>query len=94
LKQSADGGPTLNLAFTEAEFADVQASMEALNGVQAVEQMPSENGMLVVKLTCAPESDLRKDVYRQIKQTDWLLMEFRQETRTLENIFRKLTREN
>ena len=94
LKQSTDGGRTLNLAFTQAEFADVQARMEAINGVQAVEQMPSENGMLVVKLTCAPESDMRETVYRQIKQTDWLLMEFRQETRTLETIFRELTREN
>jgi len=94
LKQSTDGGRTLNLAFTQAEFADVQARMEAINGVQAVEQMPSENGMLVVKLTCEPESDMRETVYRQIKQTDWLLMEFKQETRTLENIFRTLTREN
>jgi len=94
LKQSTDGGRTLNLAFTQAEFADVQARMEAINGVQAVEQMPSENGMLVVKLTCVPEGDMRETVYRQIKQTDWLLMEFKQETRTLENIFRTLTREN
>jgi len=94
LKQSADSGRVLNLAFTQAEFADVQARMEAINGVQAVEQMPPENGMLAVKLTCAPKDDLRETVYRQIKQTDWLLMEFRQESRTLENIFRELTREN
>ena len=95
MKQSADSGHTLNLAFTHAEFADVLARMEAINGVQAVERMPSENGnLLAVKLTCAPASDLREAVYRQIKETDWLLMEFRQETRTLENIFRELTREN
>ena len=95
LKQSADSGRTLNLALTHAEFADVQARMEAINGVQAVEHVPSENGnLLAVRLTCAPASDLREAVYRQIKETDWLLMEFRQETRTLENIFRKLTREN
>lgn len=95
LKQSADGGHTLNLAFTQAEFADVQARMGAIDGVQTVERVPSENGsLLTVKLTCAPASDLREAVYRQIKETDWLLMEFRQETRTLENIFRELTREN
>ncbi len=95
LKQSADSGRTLNIAFTNAEFTDVQARMEAINGVQTVEQVPSENGnLLAVRLTCTPESDLRETVYRQIKQTDWLLMEFRQESRTLENIFRELTREN
>jgi ABC-2 type transport system ATP-binding protein len=94
LKQSADSGGVLNLALTQAEFADVQARMEAIDGVLAVEQVSSENGLLAVKLTCAPASDLREAVYRQIKQTDWLLMEFRQESWTLENIFRKLTREN
>ncbi len=95
LKQSADSGRTLNIAFANAEFADVQARMAAINGVQAVEQVPSENGnLLAIRLTCTPENDLRETVYRQIKQTDWLLMEFRQESRTLENIFRKLTREN
>ncbi len=95
LKQSADSGRTLNITFTNAEFEDVQTRMAALTGVQAVEQVPSENGdLLAVRLTCAPETDLRETVYRQIKQTDWLLMEFRQESRTLENIFRELTREN
>jgi hypothetical protein len=33
-------------------------------------------------------------VYRKIKHTDWTLLEFHQETKTLENIFRELTREN
>jgi ABC-2 type transport system ATP-binding protein len=95
LKHSADSDRTLNLAFTQAEFTDVQDRLEAIDGVRAVERVPVENGnLLAVRLTCAPASDLREAVYRKIKETDWLLMEFRQETRSLENIFRKLTREN
>jgi ABC-2 type transport system ATP-binding protein len=73
----------------------VKEKLETIRGVRSVDRVNSENGSLLsVKLTCEPDSDLRETVYRQIKQTDWLLMEFRQETRTLETIFRELTREN
>jgi len=47
-----------------------------------------------VSLTCIASDDLRKVVYRKIKETDWDLYELRQETKTLEHIFRDLTREN
>jgi ABC-2 type transport system ATP-binding protein len=38
--------------------------------------------------------DVREDIYRKIKETDWVLVELHQETQTLEHIFRDLTREN
>jgi ABC-2 type transport system ATP-binding protein len=95
LKQSADSGRILNVALTNAKFTQVKEKLEAISGVRSVELANSENGALVaVKISCAPDSDLREAVYSRIKQSDWLLMEFRQETRTLENIFRELTREN
>lgn len=95
LKQSADSGRSLNISLTNADFAEVKEKMGAISGVQAVDRINSENGnLLTIRVTCKPDTDLRETVYRQIKQTDWMLMEFRQETRTLETIFRKLTREN
>lgn len=95
LKQSADSGRSLNISLTNADFPEVKEKMEALSGVQAVERVNSENGNhLAIRLTCKPDTDLRETVYRQIKQTDWMLVEFRQATQTLETIFRELTREN
>jgi ABC-2 type transport system ATP-binding protein len=95
LKQSADSGRSLNLSLSNADFSEVKEKMEAINGVRTVERINSENGnLLAIRLTCKPATDLRETVYRRIKQTDWILMEFRQETRTLEIIFRELTREN
>ena len=95
LKQSADSGRSLNISLTNADFAEVKETMGAISGVQTVDRISSENGnLLAIRLTCKPDTDLRETVYRQIKQTDWILMEFRQETRTLEIIFRELTREN
>jgi len=95
LKESADSGRILNITLANADPADVKARLEAVSGVQTVEQVGLENGgLLAVRLTCEPGGDLRETVYRRIKETEWLLMEFRQETRTLETIFRQLTREN
>jgi hypothetical protein len=38
--------------------------------------------------------DLRPEIYNTIKQTDWILLDFHQETQTLESIFRELTIES
>ncbi len=95
LKQSVGSGSALNISLANADFTSVQAALEAITGVLGVEQINSENTeQLTIKLTGKPNSDLREPVYRQIRQTDWLLMEFRQETRSLENTFRELTKEN
>ena len=95
LKQSADSGHSLNISLAHADFSEVKEKMSAVSGVQTVDRLNSENdSLLTVRLTCKPDTDLREPVYRRIKQTDWVLMEFRQETRTLETIFRELTREN
>jgi len=50
--------------------------------------------VLAVVLVCHGEADLRGPVYREVRHTDWDLLEFYQETQTLETIFRKLTRED
>jgi len=95
LKQSADSSRTLYVTLNNAEFTHVQSALTTIDGVTAVDRVDSEaDGHLAVRLTCTPDNDLREAVYRRIKETDWLLMEFRQDTRTLETIFRELTREN
>jgi ABC-2 type transport system ATP-binding protein len=36
--------------------------------------------------------DIRPDIYRKIKETDWIIMEMKQDSLGLENIFQELTR--
>ena len=61
-------------------------------GIQKINQ--KQNGPLSVQIACKSASDLRETVYQEIKQTDWVLIEFHQETKTLETIFRELTEED
>jgi len=59
-----------------------------------VTSAPEAPAMLNLKLSCKSSHDLRETIYQKIKQTDWVLMELHQETKSLENIFRELTKEN
>jgi ABC-2 type transport system ATP-binding protein len=94
LKQSLGKESLIILAFRDADFAAVQEVLGKIAGVAAVEKAPSSDGLLAVNVTCKTGTDIRSQVYAAIKKQDWLLLEFVQQSRSLENIFRELTREN
>jgi ABC-2 type transport system ATP-binding protein len=94
LKQSLGKESLIILAFRDADFAAVQEVLGKIAGVAAVEKAPSSDGLLAVNVTCKTGADIRSQVYAAIKKQDWLLLEFVQQFRSLENIFRELTREN
>jgi ABC-2 type transport system ATP-binding protein len=95
LKQSKGSEGALFVSLKNASPEAATRLLSDIEGVRSVE--PQENaaeGFTALKLAWVGETDLRETVYDAIKQTDWVLMEFRQETRSLENIFRELTKEN
>jgi ABC-2 type transport system ATP-binding protein len=94
IKRSAAGEYRIHLALAGAEPTGVRACLEKIDGISAVAPGDPAGGVLPVVLTCRGTTDLRARVYQAIKATDWNLIEFYQETQTLEAIFRKLTREN
>ena len=49
---------------------------------------------LNVVLNCHGEDDPRPAVYAAVKATDWVMVEFVQQTKNLETIFRELTKES
>ncbi len=70
--------------------ADAVDEFKKVKGVEEVE-IKQENGS--VRLGVYGESDFRREVYSLIKSKDWQLLEFVRKSETLEEIFRKLTRE-
>jgi ABC-2 type transport system ATP-binding protein len=94
LKQSFHSKPLINLCLQQADFKAVEKELSSLNGVERMALTAETDDCLYVSLTCRDAADLRADIYRQIKQTGWILLDFHQETQTLENIFRKLTKES
>lgn len=94
LKQSLSSKNMMHLCLQNADFKSVEANLSALDGVESVTKIRETDSELDVGVTCQSAGDLRPDVYRKIKETDWILLDFHQETQTLENIFRELTKES
>jgi len=94
LKHSLSSKNMIHLCLQNADFKSVETTFSALDGVESVTKVRETDSEIDVGVTCRSDSDLRPDVYRKIKETDWILLDFHQETQTLENIFRELTKES
>jgi len=91
LKESADDRKTIHLSLQNADFKSVDTRMSSIDGIEAVHRIEETDTHLEVRLDCRSSEDLRAAIYAKIKQTNWILLEFHQKTRTLETIFRELT---
>ncbi len=98
LRTGIDEEYTINISLLDASFESVKTQLASLDHVIGIEEdrdMAREDGdALHIKLRCRASNDLRQNIYQKIKQTDWILLEFRPEARSLETIFQYLTKEN
>lgn len=98
LKLAGGGEYLITLLLQNTNPHSVDEQLSPINGIEKIfstAEGPGPDGQaLRVKLTCRTDEDLRAQIYRKIRQTDWILLELRQETKTLEHIFRHLTKEN
>jgi ABC-2 type transport system ATP-binding protein len=94
LKESAVDKKNIHLSLQNSDFKSVESVMSAIDGVTGVTRVEESDGQLDVRLSCRSSFDPRAAIYENIKQTDWVLLDFHQKTQTLETIFRELTRES
>jgi ABC-2 type transport system ATP-binding protein len=96
LKQSVSGEYVIHMSLENADITGLKKALEGLGGIRSIDLANKEQaaeGLLRVEIACKSSSDLRGLMYARIKQTDWVLLELYRETRSLENIFRVLTKE-
>ena len=94
LKRSAGNTTLIHLIFQEADLEAVRSKLAATKGVDQVVHVEEVDHSIKVTLSVLSSGDTRGDIYRTIKDTDWILLEFYQESQTLETVFRELTKEN
>jgi len=94
LKESAVDRKDIHLSLQNASFQSVESLLSAIDGVTGVTQVEKADHQLDVRLGCRSSVDPRAAIYENIKQTDWVLLDFHQKAQTLETIFRELTRES
>jgi ABC-2 type transport system ATP-binding protein len=94
LKESAVDKKNIHLSLQNSNFKSVESVMSTIAGIKGVTRVEETDGQLDVQLHCDASVDPRAAIYENIKQTDWVLLDFHQKTQTLETIFRELTRES
>lgn len=95
LKKSVGREHVIHISLLNADFRSVEVRLRPIEGIIGIEPCDdADGGKLNVRLSCRSTADLRRNIYEAIKETDWILIEFYQETRDLETVFRELTKEN
>ena len=94
LKQAASKEHFIHLSLLNADYRSVETRLNTIDGVAGIELLNEKiDGKLNIRLTGKSDADLMENIYKIIKETDWILIEFYQETKDLETIFRELTKE-
>ena len=93
LKMGTGREKTIYLSLKGVDSSQARALISNILGVSRVDEEPPAAGELRLKLAVSATDDPREPIYRAIKATDWTLLDLRQEGKSLEKIFRELTRE-
>ena len=93
LKKSAGDKKFIQLSLQGADFKSVDTALAPIGGITGVQRIEESDNELDVRIDCLSSVDPRAEIYQVIKQTDWVVLEFHQESQTLETIFRELTLE-
>lgn len=94
LKRSSESDYSVNISLMGVGREDVENLLSSVEGISEIQSAGSENGAMNFHILCKTDQDIRKDIYHEIKKTDWVLLELKRESKSLEKVFRELTKEN
>jgi ABC-2 type transport system ATP-binding protein len=92
LKREAGSDYVMQVSLKHNNFEEISNSLRNVPEVNDVILVNDENGTIDVHLACSGKKDVRPEIYEVIRNSNWILLEFHMESRTLETIFRELTR--
>ena len=93
LKKSGGKQSVIRVSLSGPKIADVEKEFSKVTEIKKVVEVDKNDKNISVNLESVSKSDIRPDIYKIIKKKNWVLLEFTQKTKSLENIFRELTSE-
>jgi ABC-2 type transport system ATP-binding protein len=93
LKREAGSDYIIQVSLKHNNFEEISNALKNVSEVNDVILINDENGTIDCHLACGGKTDVRPEVYEVIRNSNWILLDFHMESRTLETIFRELTRE-
>lgn len=95
LKQSIGGKTQVHLILKNARYNEVKKALSRIEGVLEIEPYSSDQkGFVDINVNCRTDEKVKVDLYETIKNQDWIMLEFHPQTKSLEHIFRELTKES
>ncbi len=91
LKSDKSKNQFISLILQDAEQSAVEKVFSKLKQIIDIQIIQSSDSMSI-QLTC--NEDIRVELYKSIRKQNWILLEMKQEKKSLEYIFRELTKEN
>jgi len=92
LKDFASLENYITISLKNTDFETVKRELGTLSAIENIVLAGQDGENLNVRLTFNSSYDPREEVYMKIRQTDWILLGFQREIKSLENIFREITR--
>jgi ABC-2 type transport system ATP-binding protein len=93
LKNQKSDERVINIELTGTSFDEAKQSLHTVAGVGNIQEIGGMHNSVGLLITCSGAEDIRHTLYDVIKSHNWGLLTFKQESKTLENIFRELTQE-
>ncbi|MCK5542542.1 MAG: ATP-binding cassette domain-containing protein [Desulfobacterales bacterium] len=95
LKKSAKSESQITLSLHEADSNKALELLKSIDNKLIVEvEDSSDKDTISFKIITIGLDNPMKTIYLKIKETDWIISEFKKESQSLENIFHKLTTED
>ena len=92
LLREAGSDYIIQVSLKHNNFEEIRTSLKNVPEVHDVILISDENGTIDFHLACSGKKDVRPEIYEVIRNSNGVLLEFHMESRTLETIFRELTR--
>ena len=94
LKETLGSRSQVHLTLRQADPDEARRELSAVPGWRASRSSNLRTVRCGWSSPAGPGADPRAEIYGRIRRTDWVLLDFHQETQTLEDIFRELTKES
>jgi ABC-2 type transport system ATP-binding protein len=93
LQANAEGRSIL-LTAVKTGAADVIAKTRTISGVEDARSVAAAHGVQKLRIESGANRDVREDFFRLAVRENWVILEMALESRSLEDVFRGLTRED
>lgn len=90
LKEKIDSSSVISVLLKNFNKQDIK-SLEEIDSVHKIDVVDEKDGSTRLQIFGDSNRDLREDIYKNVKTTDSILLEMKQNENSLERVFRNLT---